>query len=301
VKRVTVHALETVCWIARLGSFTAAAVRLHTTQPAISARVRDLEGILGIRIFQRRGRGVELTIEGRALLDKAEPLYRQIEEFVLFVDLASTFEGTLRIGAGNICMSWFPALVLRLSAEMPRLHVDVDVGNAERLLEGLDSGRLDVAIVSGSVDPGRYSSRSLGFERMLWVCAPPMKVRVQAQGNSLSVPDGVPIWCVPRSSFFHARAIANLRLNGSTRPPINTINNMSAAADLVANGAGIGLLPETLISGLLSDGRLVPVSDSLSHEPVEFFVSCPRQDEPQLLVARVMELACAVSTFAKAV
>jgi hypothetical protein len=47
--------LETLCWIARLGTFTAAADRLHTAQSAISARMKELERSLGVPIFQHRG------------------------------------------------------------------------------------------------------------------------------------------------------------------------------------------------------------------------------------------------------
>ena len=67
MRRVSLTNLETLCWIARLGSFTAAAERLNATQPAISGRVRELEESLKVKLFQRRGRRMELTIQGREL------------------------------------------------------------------------------------------------------------------------------------------------------------------------------------------------------------------------------------------
>ena len=74
MSRVTIVNLETLCWIARLGSFTAAAERLNTTQPAISKRVKDLEDGLGVSLFHRQGRRMELTIQGRDLVQRAQPL-----------------------------------------------------------------------------------------------------------------------------------------------------------------------------------------------------------------------------------
>ena len=57
MRKLTTTNLELAVWIARLGSFTAAAERMHTTQPAVSARVKELEDTLGHRLFVRQGRG----------------------------------------------------------------------------------------------------------------------------------------------------------------------------------------------------------------------------------------------------
>ena len=70
--RVTIVNLETLCWIARPGSFTAAAERLNTTQPAISKRVKELEDAIGISLFQRQGRRMELTLQGRDLVCRVD-------------------------------------------------------------------------------------------------------------------------------------------------------------------------------------------------------------------------------------
>jgi len=61
MNRIALYHLETLLWIARLGTFAAAAERLNTTQPAISARVRELEAQIGYAIFQREGRRMMLT------------------------------------------------------------------------------------------------------------------------------------------------------------------------------------------------------------------------------------------------
>src|SRR3546814_1439625 len=67
INRIAFYHLETLLWIARLGTFAAAAERLNTTQPAISARVRELENHLGTVLFRREGRTMTLTPAGRDL------------------------------------------------------------------------------------------------------------------------------------------------------------------------------------------------------------------------------------------
>src|SRR3546814_13734497 len=71
--------LETLLWIARLGTFAAAAERLNTTQPAISARVRELENHLGTVLFRREGRTMTLTPAGRELVRESEPLWARFQ------------------------------------------------------------------------------------------------------------------------------------------------------------------------------------------------------------------------------
>ena len=74
MQMVDFKGLETFVWVATLGSFRGAAQKLHTTQPAISQRIAQLEGELGIKVLQRESRSVTPTPRGRALIVYAEKL-----------------------------------------------------------------------------------------------------------------------------------------------------------------------------------------------------------------------------------
>jgi DNA-binding transcriptional LysR family regulator len=120
MKRIAIYHLETLLWIARLGTFRAAAERLNTTQPAISARVRELEDQLGIAIFQREGRRMVLTARGRELVRDCEPLWAGFERALLKASDFAGASGVVRIGAGRsrrpaVC----PASSSRSSATCP--------------------------------------------------------------------------------------------------------------------------------------------------------------------------------------
>ena len=71
---MNVRCVETFRWVARLGSFSAAAERLHTTQPAISTGIASPERDLGIRLYERDVRCVRLTSLGQLAVPKAEEL-----------------------------------------------------------------------------------------------------------------------------------------------------------------------------------------------------------------------------------
>src|SRR3546814_14141861 len=89
INRIAIYHLETLLWIDRLGTFSAAAERLNTTQPAVSARMREPEQRLGSTLFRRDGRGMALTPAGRKLVRDCAPLLREMEPALLEVGKAS--------------------------------------------------------------------------------------------------------------------------------------------------------------------------------------------------------------------
>lgn len=301
-RRITMTGLETICWISRLGSFTAAGERLHTTQPAISARVRELEAVLGVRIFQRRGKTIEPTIEGRAILAYAEPLYRQLEEFNVMIGRLDATTGTLRIGTGqNICLTWLPEMLRLLSDEMPRLTFTLEVGMAAKVLEDLDGGKVDIGILPGPVDGFKYESVSVGFEKFIWACPPSVAQRLQDVEGARDLPEDIPLWIIARGSYFHRIAFGALGIGRGVERQINEISNIAGAVALVARGNGIGFLSETMTLRELENGEIVAIDHLLKPHYVEYFAVCRKQDKPQMLITTSMQAAAKTSTFARTV
>ncbi|WP_447776930.1 LysR family transcriptional regulator [Variovorax boronicumulans] len=79
--RITFRQLEAFHWAATLGSVNAAARHLFVSQPAITARVRELEGILGHALFARSQQGVQLTAAGGELFQRVQVLLQAGEDF----------------------------------------------------------------------------------------------------------------------------------------------------------------------------------------------------------------------------
>ena len=132
-------------------SFTRAAARLGMAQPWLSTRIRQLETQLGVPLFARSTRRVELTEEGHALFARAKPLMeaaRAVEELA----------GTLRGGAGRLRVGMPPygsriperiALVGEFARRWPSTSVELDVGWTPVLLDRVRQGSLDLAFVIG--------------------------------------------------------------------------------------------------------------------------------------------------------
>ena len=294
MRNLTIASLELATWIAKLGSFTAAAERLYTTQPAVSARVRELEEAVGQKLFLRQGRGVEPTIEGREFVRSAEQLLRQVEDLSQSFSKASA-AGVVRIGTSSICMELLAALTMRVARTMPKVSYDVEIERAGRLLDRLESRKLDVAIVSGPVDAYKFKSLSLGLDRMLWVTSPQV-LQERWHGEHMSRLAGLSIWCVHRDSFYWSEATRKLLPYGAELDRVNGINNTLAAARIVSSGAGIGLLSENMIERELRTGTLVPVPGLLPCEDIEFSIVRMKESSGRIL-REVMEAAVATSPF----
>lgn len=260
MRNVNFANLETAIWVARLGSYTAAAEKLYTTQPAVSARMRELETGLGAKLFTRVGRGVELTLKGREFLEQVEPLLGKLEELTVAMGAGGGMTGRVRIGSGNISMCWFPNLVCRLQEILPGITYDVEIDVASRLLEKLASSKLDIALVAGPVDRHKFHAESLGYDRMLWVTTPSYLDKSWQQSLKAFL-KGAPLWCVHKDSFFWTDAMRTVVEQGADPGHFNAISNMAAARDMVLGDSGIGLISETMVKQDLQEGTLLCVPE----------------------------------------
>lgn len=297
MRNLTTASLELATWIAKLGSFTAAAERLCTTQPAVSARVRELEETVGQKLFLRQGRGVELTIEGREFVRSAAELLRQIEELSQSFSKASA-AGVVRIGTSSICLDMLGALTMRVSQTMPKVSYDVEIDRASRLLDLLEARKLDLAIVSGPIDRHKFKALSLGFDRMVWVTSPQVLHERMGRERSSRL-QGLQVWCVHRESFYWSEATHRLKAFGVELDRVNAINNTLAASRIVSAGSGIGLLSENLIRSELQAGTLVPIADVPPCEDFEFSI-VSMKDSDGRIQREIMDMAVASSPFRKA-
>src|SRR6202012_6145928 len=95
-------AIETFMWVVTLGSFRGAAQKLHTTQPAISQRIAQLEREVGVKLLQRDRRVVLTTPRGRQMMVYAEKLIGLRSEMLAVIGDRSAIRGVLRRGVAKI-------------------------------------------------------------------------------------------------------------------------------------------------------------------------------------------------------
>lgn len=122
--------------VAELSSFRAAASELHLSQPALSRRIEKLEDALGVRLFDRTTRSVEMTAVGREFSRKARELLNGLEESLLGIrDVATRITGEVTVACVPSAVRYFlPAVLRQYHARYPRIVVRlIDEGANEVL------------------------------------------------------------------------------------------------------------------------------------------------------------------------
>lgn len=230
------------------GSFVAAAEATHRSQPRISMHVAALERAVGIPLFNRRKRPVELTEAGKALADHARSILREVETTeAAMAAWRGGARGVVTLGSHPSASAAFVPHVLRQAA---RSSPDVRVVLVERstleLDEALAGGELDLCIRPVSPEPARSSVR----RHVLW--AEPL-VALHPPGHPLSeLPEPLPVAEVathpllsigrldaPETDEFES--YQRFRECGYELEPVQATNQPQTLMSLVRHGFGVGV------------------------------------------------------------
>jgi DNA-binding transcriptional LysR family regulator len=157
--------LRTFCLAAELGTLGRAATRLHVTQPAVSKRLRTLEELCGVRLFDRSGRGVTLTPAGERLYAHARRV------IVELADLDATLD-ELRGSADTLTLAISPtAADALLSAALMEMDtpVEVVVANSRTVKRMVGAGQADVGVAAFRVGEERDDAVDLFADEVVIV------------------------------------------------------------------------------------------------------------------------------------
>ena len=202
------------------------------------------------------------------------------------------------MGVGEIvALSWLAALVARLKQRMPRVRYEIEVDLTVNMRQKLELGRLDLAIVAAPLDSRRLTETYVGSVAARWLIAPSLLVDAGPQPVDVAVLlQRHPVWCVARPSQMYPMVAQTLRSFGVPPDDINTSDNIQSIVELVANRAGIALVPDNLAAAHARDGRVVPLSDALPPQRLDFVVAMHR-DENQGVLREIARCAAEVSPF----
>ena len=133
--------------VAKQGTFSAAALALNVSQPAVTQHVRALEEAIGGRLFHRRGTGVELTADGNDLLPHVHQIIKGLEDVSLRLESGKQLRtGHLAVGlcGPHVAMP----LIRQFRAAHPGIHIETRMHNSSALLDMVAQVRVDLAIVT---------------------------------------------------------------------------------------------------------------------------------------------------------
>jgi DNA-binding transcriptional LysR family regulator len=235
--------LEHFVAIAAAGTFTAAARRIHLSQPALTASIHRLEEAVGAPLLLRGRHGAELTAAGAAFLPKAQAALAAFQDGQRAVaEVQGLSTGHVRIGAGaTACTYLLPPLLARFRRSRPGVTLAVREAYTAELDASIDDGSLDLAIVT-LTRRQRFDERLQRFGRfsddeLIVVAAPSLD---PAEGSWLTFTAGSPtrqllLERVPNAHIvMELGSIATVKGNARAGLGMALISRVAVASDLVA-------------------------------------------------------------------
>jgi len=251
------YQLRTFLTIAEEGNLTRAAEKLFTSQPAVSAQVKQLEEELGVKLFERSARGMALTREGLLLQEKARRIVEAARDFKHSAEhLRDTVSGELVIGLNNRPEVLRIVEVLgALTAAHPELSYDLVNGSSGTILEGIDEGAIAIGFFEGTCE----------FPRIGWHALEPIELCIAAPAawaRELAAPDWKLLetkpWIFVSRACSYFRAIESICTDQGLRLQQRfRVDECLTVLNMVAEGLGLTLAARNHIESPEFRGRVV--------------------------------------------
>lgn len=141
--------LEYFAEVAQHLSFTKASQTLHVTQPSISKAIKNLEGELGVPLFYRSSKQLELTDAGKAVLNNAKKVLDAFKNLTLeLTDVTELKSGEIKIGIPPIVgAAFFSQLISQYKEKFPLIEIKLTEVGTKKIKKGVDDGTLDIGLI----------------------------------------------------------------------------------------------------------------------------------------------------------
>ncbi|WP_426452676.1 LysR family transcriptional regulator [Paenibacillus sp. S-38] len=265
---------------ARQLNLTKAAQELHITQPSVSYALKQLEEALGLTLFHRLPKGVELTEEGRALLGYVEQSFAVLDSAQKHLqNLKQLSEGEIRIGASDSLIKHL--LLPQLNAfhkDYPGIRIRLSHGRTPDITRRLKEGEIDCALVHMPMDDPQLNIRTLAVLEDCFVVGEAYQAHAERPLTAKELAELPLILLSPGSStrvfveqWFAAR--------GLTVKPDIELGSIDLLAEFAKLGYGAAFISRSFVQEELRDGKLreLRLEDPLPARSIGFAVRRDRK------------------------
>ncbi|PKF77113.1 LysR family transcriptional regulator [Vibrio sp. vnigr-6D03] len=277
------QSLEMLDTVARMGSFTAAAARLHKVPSAVSYGVRQIEQDLGVLLFRRLPRKVELTPAGETFIQHARQMLREMEEVRAQTRRAALgWHQTLKVTFDNVVkLDKLKPMIedFYQTFDFAELQINMEVFNGS--WEAISQERTDIVLGATAAVPvgGDFGIRSMGDLEWVFVMSPAHPCVLEPVLNEDTV-SPYPAICLddtsitlPKRHNWHYKEQRRILLP-----------NWFSAIECLKNGVGVGYMPKHIAQGYLERGELYSRELlTVEHRPMSACCMVWRQGEDHRL------------------
>lgn len=249
---------ETFLALCRIKSYTKTAEALHLTQPAVSQHIKALEAHYGNRLFTYADKTLSLTEHGDLLYQFASTIASDSDTLAEMLRKKVLSAPPLRFGATlSIGQYIMPEILEQLLVRRPDTPVSMLVENTHHLLDKLNRGDIQFALIEGLFDKAAYHAELFATEPFVAVCAKdsplankPLPLRELTESRLIIREQG----SGTREIFEHLLQKHNLSVSSFSK--LTEIGNMEAIKQLVKSGLGITFLYRAAARKELARGEL---------------------------------------------
>ena len=249
--------LRTFCISAQTLNFTKAALQLGYVQSNITSQMRQLEEELNVKLFERFGRRLELTNEGKSFLKNAQNIVqlcqRSKEELA-----PESFRGIFNIGAAeSLCVHRLPKLLGEYRKQYPNVEIRVQTEDCNKLLDLIRSNTIDVAMaLTNKIDQIDMESKILFDEQMIVVASP---LHALAHKKFIDPKDlsGQCLIISPEGCGYRPLILAMLQQYAIKPSALMELSSAGARKECAIIGLGITILPRIIAENELQQRTLL--------------------------------------------
>jgi DNA-binding transcriptional LysR family regulator len=262
--------------VAEEGHLTKAAQRIGIQQPPLSQQIRALEKELGVTLFNRLPRGMELTESGQALLVDAQAILAQLDASISSVRrIAQGERGRLALGFTESAslLPYIPAVIRAFRLVAPDVALSVEESNTTELVEALRQKRLDVAFIRSPVGNSEgLTTETMLVEKMILALPATHPLAMRQSARPGKARRSIALAALAEEKFILNRrpsgpglydaVIAACHLAGfSPRVEQEARKNLSTLS-LVAAGLGISIIPASMRHVEMAEVVYMEISDA---------------------------------------
>jgi len=237
-------------------NFTKAALKLGYTQSNITTQVHQLETELGVRLFERFGKGLRLTGEGKRFLKNADSILLQCKKAKEELS-PQGFQGVLNIGAAEtLCVNRLPKLLYQYRQKYPLIQIKVQTDSCDQLFQLLRNNCIDVALaLTSDIQQSDMIVKTLCQEAMCVVVSPLHRL---AQHDIIKPADLVEECLILTTAGCGYRPVVLAALEThQVRPEsIMELSSVGAIKECTACGLGVAVLPKVAVQDDLQRQKL---------------------------------------------
>ena len=276
--------------VAKCGSLTRAAEELYISQPAVSRSIKQLETQLGVSLFTRTHRGMQLSANGgKIIFEEVERALKLLSDAQNRIsEMKTSATGTIRIGASDTIFEYFLAdKIVEFNERFPAVKIELLADVTPQTIEKLKADKCDVAFVNLPIDNDPELKLYGNCMRLNDIFVTSEKyAELTASEVGVESLKKYPLILMEQNTVSRRSLDNFLSSIGVNLEPSIEVGSWDLMKRLVSRGMGIGVIPRQYVENALRDGSLLEIKADIAlpvrsvgmllprHTPLSYALHC---------------------------